>query len=314
MYDSRSEAREFVGMSEAEAVSKACAFFGTDEASLRISAPDAGEVYGLSSRAVIVAIPADAAARRPSGPRSAGPREDGPRRGGRDRERGGDRDRGSDRDRGRGRGGRESRDGGREPRRESEPRLAEAPARFEDEEAPAGPSVGTARSPLGEAGDFVNGLVERLDLGSFEISESEDGELVIVQLRGPAAERLSGGDGRAVDAVQFLVNQVALRQNERARRVVVDAEGEPERREGHLTRLAERAAERARETGRAVALDPMNPRDRRVIHVALRDAATVATMSVGAGRYRQVVVVPEGAPEYEQARRQAAESASRENG
>jgi spoIIIJ-associated protein len=66
--------------------------------------------------------------------------------------------------------------------------------------------------------------------------------------------------------------------------------------------VAERAAERARETGRTVALDPMGPRDRRSIHVALREATDVATMSVGEGSYRQVMVVPEGAPEYEEAR------------
>jgi predicted RNA-binding protein Jag len=50
-----------------------------------------------------------------------------------------------------------------------------------------------------------------------------------------------------------------------------------------------------------VALDPMNGRDRRGIHVALRDVEGVATMSIGEGAYRQVVVVPEGAPEYEEA-------------
>jgi spoIIIJ-associated protein len=54
-----------------------------------------------------------------------------------------------------------------------------------------------------------------------------------------------------------------------------------------------------------VALDAMNGRDRRAIHMALRDEADVATMSVGEGRYRQVVIVPEGAPEYENARRES---------
>ena len=49
----------------------------------------------------------------------------------------------------------------------------------------------------------------------------------------------------------------------------------------------------------------MNGRDRRIIHLAVRDADGVASMSVGEGRYRQVVVVPEGAPEYEEALRQS---------
>ena len=49
------------------------------------------------------------------------------------------------------------------------------------------------------------------------------------------------------------------------------------------------------------ALDPMNARDRRILHVTVKDIDGVATMSVGSGRYRQVVVVPEGAEEYEEA-------------
>ena len=65
-------------------------------------------------------------------------------------------------------------------------------------------------------------------------------------------------------------------------------------------------AKRALQTGRVVALDPMNGRDRRAIHVALRDRDNVATMSEGAGLYRQVIVVPEGAEEFEEARETSA--------
>jgi hypothetical protein len=56
----------------------------------------------------------------------------------------------------------------------------------------------------------------------------------------------------------------------------------------------------------------MNGRDRRIIHLAVRDADGVASMSVGEGRYRQVVVVPEGAPEYDEALRQSAAVGQRE--
>ena len=69
--------------------------------------------------------------------------------------------------------------------------------------------------------------------------------------------------------------------------------------------VAERAVKRARETGRSIALDPMNSRDRRAIHIVVREMSGVATMSIGEGRYRQVLVVPEGAPEYEEARSQS---------
>ena len=45
----------------------------------------------------------------------------------------------------------------------------------------------------------------------------------------------------------------------------------------------------------------MNGRDRRTIHIKIREIDDVATMSIGEGRYRQVLVVPEGAPEYDEA-------------
>ena len=143
-----------------------------------------------------------------------------------------------------------------------------------------------------------------MNVGPFEICENAEDELLAYELKGTAADVLASGDGRTVDALQLLANQVAQRR-ELDVRVVVDVEGNAEAREGFLAQLANRAASRGRKTGRAVALDPMNGRDRRTIHLALRDEEGVATMSIGEGRYRQVVIVPEGAPEYEQAVRES---------
>jgi spoIIIJ-associated protein len=162
-------------------------------------------------------------------------------------------------------------------------------------------SKGTSKDELSELGKFLQGAVELMKLGDFEIAESSEGEFQIFQLRGDAADALRGGDGRATDALQLVVNQVAMRQSDDALRVVVDVEGGGEERDDTMGRLADRAIKRARETGRSVALDPMNSRDRRAIHIAIRDEEDVATMSIGEGRYRQVLVVPEGAPEYEDA-------------
>jgi spoIIIJ-associated protein len=128
---------------------------------------------------------------------------------------------------------------------------------------------------------------------------------LVFQVKGSAIRRLASGDGRAVDALQLLANQATKRRDGDPARVVIDVEGNAEAREDFLTHLASRAAGRARQTGRAVALDAMNGRDRRTIHMTLRDEADVATMSIGEGQYRQVVIVPEGAPEYEKARRES---------
>jgi spoIIIJ-associated protein len=158
-------------------------------------------------------------------------------------------------------------------------------------------------------GAFLLGVVERMDLGPFEIAENQEGELLVFEIQGAAAQALATGDGRCGDALQLLANQAAGRLEGEARRIVVDVEGDADAREAFLSRLAKRVARRARDGGRAVALDPMNGRDRRLIHLALRDEEGVATMSMGEGRYRQVVVAPEGTAEFEEAQRQPGASA-----
>jgi spoIIIJ-associated protein len=184
--------------------------------------------------------------------------------------------------------------------------LAAPESRQADSAAPdTGASVGSVNGELGEIGEFLLGTIERMGLGPFEISESKDGEMVVLQVKGSAAQTLSSGQGRTVDALQLLVNQVSARISPDRQRVVIDVEGDTDAREEFLGKLAERVAKRALQTGRAVALDPMNGRDRRLIHVALRDREDVATMSEGEGQYRQVVVVPENSDEFEDARAQS---------
>jgi spoIIIJ-associated protein len=283
VYDLRNEAHEFVADGTEGAIAKAVKFFGVEAEALLVKEYTESEVSGLAGRTLVVAVPRDRkpTQERPRSRERAGPRERG-ERGGRDRGERGQRGEREDR------GGRRSR--------------AAAPRPLRD----AGePSVGTARGELGGAGKFLLGVIERLDVGPFEIGESEEGELLVYEITGEAAKGLSGDDGRPIDALQLVVNQAARHMEDDPKRVVLDVEGNPEARERFLSRLAERVVSRAREGGRAIALDPMSPSDRRIIHLAVRSHEGIATMSMGDGRYRQVVIVPEGAPEYEEAAKQS---------
>ncbi len=289
MYDPKQELHEFVADDRATAIEKARTFFGASEDALEIF--DGGrDVYGLGGRTAIVVGLRD---RRPPQRDSRGGgggerRERGGRGGrgeGRGRERGGrDGGRGRDRDR----------DRDREAPRDAAPELSDEP------------SVGSVEGELGEIGQYVCGVIERMEVGPFAIRESTDGEITAIEVKGSAAGVLAAGEGRAADALQVLASQALARRDEEGKaRVVLDIEGGSESRERHLERLAERVVQRAVDGGRAIALDAMNGRDRRTIHIAVRGYDGVATMSIGEGRYRQVVVVPEGAPEYEEALRQS---------
>jgi hypothetical protein len=269
MYDPKIEAKEFVGETAAEAIAKAASYFNRTEAELRTTTLTG--VSGLGGRTLVVAIPADVPP--PSERRNGEER-------GRDRER----------------GVREGRE-----RRERRPERREAA--IELPPTPSAPSVGTARGEIGPVGQFLLGVIERMDLGPFEVSASEQGGYQIFEVTGDAVRGLTVGDARAPEALQLLASQAASLGQEEPRRVVVDvAGGARDKRDELLERVAERAAKRAQETGRSVALDPMSGRDRRVIHIALRGTEGIATMSIGEGRFRQVLVVPEAAPEYAEAR------------
>jgi len=300
MFDPRSEAREFFAESAAAAIAEACSFFGCSEADLTTGSPR--EAAGLGERALIVAVPS--AARRHPGERAERGRAP------RGYERGAPRERrGRSESRERPRGGRRERDdrGGRRRPHHGDER-GEAPR---ETAAPAEPSLGAPQGELGPIGEFVRGALERMDLGPFQIGQRAEQGLDVILLEGPAARALAAGGGRAVEALQLLANQAARVQSEQAgpgapdgppRRVVLDVEGDREKRQDYLARLAERASERARSSGRSVALDPMNSQDRRSIHEALRDTPGIATTSIGEGAYRQVLVVPESAPEFPDAR------------
>ena len=301
MYDARSEPNEFFGDSLAEAVAKATRFFEIEESELTVREPPPGNIFGLGSRSAIVAYPTALGPRRPGGSGGAERSDSGSDRGG-DRGRG--RDRGSrDRGRGRERGGRGERGGsGRASNRREEREGPEAAPPRARKRAEPQESTGTATGEITAVGEYVLGVVERMALGSFELSETEDNDYLVVEIRGVAAEGLSEEDSRAIAALQLLANQAALQADESPKRVVIDCGSDStEGQESFIERAADRAARRAIETGRSVALDPMNGRDRRLVHVALRETDGVATMSHGQGRYRQVVIVPEGDPDYDEA-------------
>ena len=106
----------------------------------------------------------------------------------------------------------------------------------------------------------------------------------------------------------MLANQVVRANDEETARIVLEVEGATDRRAESLEKVAERAADRAVDSGRALALEAMNGHDRRIVHLALKERPDVATMGIGEGRYRQVLVVPEGAPEYDEALESAQEN------
>lgn len=101
-----------------------------------------------------------------------------------------------------------------------------------------------------------------------------------------------GQKGETIDALQYLVNASVNRTRTSRVRVVLDAEGYRQRRVEALQGMAHRTARKALREERPVELPPMNPAERRVVHLFLRDNPRVTTESEGAGESRRVRVSP----------------------
>ncbi len=106
---------------------------------------------------------------------------------------------------------------------------------------------------------------------------------------------LIGRKGQTLDALEYLVNRIIARNDDNETHLLLDAAGYRDRRRQNLESLAMRLGERAKRRRRPVTLSPLNPRDRRIIHLVLEDDPLVTTKSLGRGYLRRLSIVPEEA-------------------
>lgn len=143
----------------------------------------------------------------------------------------------------------------------------------------------------------LEGILSHLGVScSVEIRPDPEPGIVVLDVTGESGGLLIGRRGQTLDALEYLVNRMVGRDEGSPGRAVIDVEHYRERRQEHLSGMARRLAEKAKQTGHPVTLNPMSPRDRRVVHMALQGDDAVTTRSQGDGQYRQVMILPsEGA-------------------
>ena len=122
-------------------------------------------------------------------------------------------------------------------------------------------------------------IESRIINGSVHLTVSSDNPGILI-----------GKHGQTLNAVEYLLNCMLNRSSLVKKKVFVDAEGYRERREQMLADLAYRAAAKVKQTHQEIVLDPMSPRDRRIIHVTLQSDEQIRTYSRGEGMIRRVAV------------------------
>jgi spoIIIJ-associated protein len=150
---------------------------------------------------------------------------------------------------------------------------------------------GLPAEPAERVRAILERVVEALEVDA-EVEVDEDPERIVGRIEGEDVGLLIGRRGQTIDAVQLLCYRAAFRGLQDRKRVVVDAAGYRERRQAAIEQQADRAAERALETGKEIELEAMTPSERRVVHQHLKDRAGIETFSEGDEPERCVIVAP----------------------
>jgi spoIIIJ-associated protein len=123
--------------------------------------------------------------------------------------------------------------------------------------------------------EFVTSVIDGMDMDCRvrlrrprQENPDEEPEIV-VEVTGRDSGRIIGKKGQVLAALQFLTHRVINRPGQDRRHVLVDADGYRLRREASLATMAKRLGKQAVDDGKIITFEPMNPRDRRVVHLAL---------------------------------------------
>ena len=183
--------------------------------------------------------------------------------------------------------------GGRAERRvEASPRHEESAAG--DDEGDAGRKTVGLDDQAREATAILSQILELMGERGEITTTEEDSEGIELAIKGDGSGLLIGRHGQTLDSLEYLVNRILARRVKDAVPITVDTESYRERRRRQLHRMALSMAEQTKREHAPVTLDPMPPRDRRIVHLALKDDPLITTRSTGDGFLRVVEIIPVG--------------------
>jgi spoIIIJ-associated protein len=151
--------------------------------------------------------------------------------------------------------------------------------------------ISVKKPPLDFMQDFLVDMLRMMGLKGEVDAYVKDENILCLDISGPDMGVLIGKRGQTLSSLQYILNIVFHKEFKNVEgRLLIDVEGYRSRREKTLERLAVNLAEKVVATKQDVALEPMNPQDRRIIHTALQDNPAVTTFSEGDEPHRKVII------------------------
>jgi spoIIIJ-associated protein len=141
--------------------------------------------------------------------------------------------------------------------------------------------------------DVIINIFKRMeiDCGITDIKEGES--KVYVELESKNSSGLViGRKGKTLESLQFMVNLIVNHKTGSDKKIILDIESYRAKRERALRKMSKDIAFKVIKSGKPWTLEPMNPFERRLIHLTLQNDSRVTTKSEGQGIYRKVTIMP----------------------
>jgi spoIIIJ-associated protein len=144
---------------------------------------------------------------------------------------------------------------------------------------------------LNEAIETLQNILALIPVNFTVSGEKTEGKIVLT-IEGDTSGLLIGRKGKTLDALQYIVNKVANKDSEKKVKVVIDSENYRQRRIESLKELALKMGAKAKKAQKPVTTNPLNPHDRRIVHMTLKEEDGFDTRSRGEGLLKKVVIIP----------------------
>jgi len=144
---------------------------------------------------------------------------------------------------------------------------------------------------LGLARQTLEDILALIPVEATIVADQSDGKINL-NIEGDRSGLLIGRKGKTLDALQFIVNKIVNKALDKKINLFIDSENYRKRREDSLIQMAEKMGAKAKRIKKSVVTTPLNPHDRRIIHLALKEDDSLDTRSRGEGLMKKVVIIP----------------------
>jgi len=144
---------------------------------------------------------------------------------------------------------------------------------------------------LPQAQEILEQLLLKMD-ESGKVAGRQEDDRIILNIETEDAGLLIGKQGQTLEALQYLLTKILAQRSRQKVRVTIDVESYRARHDEALVQMALKNGDKVKRSGKPITLNPMNPHDRRIVHLTLQGDKELKTMSRGEGLYKKVIIYP----------------------